>query len=310
MDLPKKTTSKGQAVLVVLLGMAVTLTIVLSIVSRSITDISLSTTDEDSARAFSAAEAGIENLIISGSAGIGATLNDGASYSAIPTDYAQGSSTVNYDDIDKFYAGEDVTVWFVGHDSDNKMTCSEGDCYVGNMFRVGFGNPGTDPNSQSAPAIEISVYYDETRNAVNTHSYSGVKVARVNFDPGGASRTEANKFRSTIAGTDFSLGEKIYAFSTGDINFETDLGIPSGCSSVQGCLLFARVKFLYNDSVSQALGFGVGSGTLPAQGKLYSSNGTYQKSTRGVQVVDLYKSPLGIFESGVFSAGSNADLVK
>jgi Tfp pilus assembly protein PilX len=56
----------GQALLIVLLGMAVVLTLVLSIVSRSVTDVSITKRDEESLRAFSAAEAGVEQALLVG----------------------------------------------------------------------------------------------------------------------------------------------------------------------------------------------------------------------------------------------------
>jgi len=56
--------NEGQALLIVLLSMSVILSVVLSVVSRSITDISVSTYEEEALRAFSAAEAGIEKALV------------------------------------------------------------------------------------------------------------------------------------------------------------------------------------------------------------------------------------------------------
>lgn len=53
----------GQTALIVLLVMVVVLTIGLSLVSHSITEVSISKDDEESMRAFSAAEAGIERAL-------------------------------------------------------------------------------------------------------------------------------------------------------------------------------------------------------------------------------------------------------
>jgi hypothetical protein len=55
-----KNHKSGQVVLIVLLVMVVVLTIGLSLISRSVTDISISKDEEEAIRAFSAAEAGIE----------------------------------------------------------------------------------------------------------------------------------------------------------------------------------------------------------------------------------------------------------
>lgn len=58
-----KRSSKGQIGLIVILIMAVGLTIGLAIASQSLTDISVSETEEKSLRAFNAAEAGIEEIL-------------------------------------------------------------------------------------------------------------------------------------------------------------------------------------------------------------------------------------------------------
>ena len=61
-NLPK--IESGQALLLVLLGMAVVLTIVLSILSRSVTDIAVTSREEEALRAFSAAEAGKIYMVV------------------------------------------------------------------------------------------------------------------------------------------------------------------------------------------------------------------------------------------------------
>jgi len=60
----------GQVALIIILLMAVVGTVALSVVSRSVTDVSLSKQEENKIRAFSAAEAGIENLLNQGLANI------------------------------------------------------------------------------------------------------------------------------------------------------------------------------------------------------------------------------------------------
>jgi len=62
--------NKGQIGLIVILIMAVGLTIGLAIASQSITDVSISETEEKSLRAFNAAEAGIEEVLQSGALGV------------------------------------------------------------------------------------------------------------------------------------------------------------------------------------------------------------------------------------------------
>lgn len=60
---------KGQVVLIIVLVMVVLGTIALSVASRSVTDIGLSRQEEEKIRAFSVAEAGLEDLLTQGLAG-------------------------------------------------------------------------------------------------------------------------------------------------------------------------------------------------------------------------------------------------
>lgn len=73
---------KGQALLIIILTMVVALTVGLSAVSRSITTLRISTAEEESQRAFSAAEAGIEEALKSGGNIALTTLPNNAQYSA------------------------------------------------------------------------------------------------------------------------------------------------------------------------------------------------------------------------------------
>jgi len=57
---------RGQAALIALLVLTVATTIGLSLIARSTTDVSITRTQEESSRAFSAAEAGIELALKSG----------------------------------------------------------------------------------------------------------------------------------------------------------------------------------------------------------------------------------------------------
>ena len=59
----EKQLQKGQVLLVVVLVMVVALTVGLSLASRSITNLRITSDDENSQRAFSAAEAGVERAV-------------------------------------------------------------------------------------------------------------------------------------------------------------------------------------------------------------------------------------------------------
>jgi len=84
--------SSGQAVLLILLVVAVALGLGLSIMSQSTTDIRMSQQEQESARAFSAAEAGIEDALKAITVGSGNLTVDGidVNYTVTGQQFLQG----------------------------------------------------------------------------------------------------------------------------------------------------------------------------------------------------------------------------
>lgn len=122
---------RGQALIGVLLVLMVVMTVVLSIASRSTTDVSVSTAQEEGARALTAAEAGIE-----------AELGGIDSPNTTSNDYGSGNEV----ELDKpLAAGEAGTIFL--SDAVNE--------YTGNKFILCWGQ-GSD-----VPAIEVMLYYKE-----------------------------------------------------------------------------------------------------------------------------------------------------
>lgn len=255
----RKQLESGQAIVLVLLSLSVVLTIVLFGLSRSVGNIATTTQQSDSVRAFSAAEAGIENALITG-AGTQGNIG-GASYNVQVI--SQGTTSYNYNP--PLSSGETLTLWFVSHNADGKLVCStEKPCYTGQFLNVYWGVPGTAANVAITPAIEITVYYAINRTAALAGDFSSVQVARATYDPNTA-RQSSNYFGSAGAGA--AVDGKSYAFGK-TINW-ADIS-PSINSNG---LLFAKVRMLYN-SVAQPVGFTVGSGTLPGQGLEIVSQGS------------------------------------
>lgn len=286
-----KSSERGQALLIVLLAMAVILTVVLSITSRSVVDITTTTYQEDSLRAFSAAEAGVEEVLLKQSAAYG-TLDSSANvtYNAQLTNPIAGRDYI-YPNL--LSSGEIATFWFVKHDSSTyALTCSGGGCTRANQIEICFGN--TD-NS----AVEVSVYYDTTFQSYSApNDYANLKVARLVRDTSNA-RTLANNFGFTAANCPF--GGSTFNHSTGAINLNTDLSIGCGNNN-PSCLVMAKVRILYNIS-PQPVGIRVTGSLqeLPAQGFQIDSSGTSGESVRKLNVVRGYPEPASVFDSAIFS---------
>lgn len=265
---------KGQAVLIILLSLSVVLVIVMYILSRTVTDLSLSTKDENSMRAFSAAEAGIEKALVMGSTGpleIG-----GADFNATVSDFAQGESEVIYPFSLK--SGEIATFWF---SRPNEAS------FTGNQIQLCWGDIGTSNNSSFTPAIEFSVYHGLITN---------LEIARATFDPylNRPQGSFLNNF-SSAQNITCTIGTESFQFrQTFNLN---SLGATSN-------LQFATVKILYNTMTSHKIGLNVdfgGNSNLPSQGKVIDSIGSYNDANRRIGVFKLHPVIPPIFTNAIYS---------
>ncbi len=162
----------GQAILVILLVMVVGLTMGLSLATRSVSDLKISGQSEDSAKAFSAAEAGIEAVLANTGVGTSGCLGN-ACY--LVSTVGAGGSDVPFSP-GNINIADTYNVWLDG--------------YSGNSLDVCWQK--TDPTSVE-PALEISVLYlDGT-----------YKVWRGAYDPN-STRTMQNNFNYSNVATNFS----------------------------------------------------------------------------------------------------------
>lgn len=295
---------KGQIILILLLVMTVALGIGLSIIQRSLTDISTSTKVEQSQRAFSAAEAGIERAL-----SIGATtpftlppsqLQNLASVDvAVQSNLPLINQALEYPPIGK----EDIAhVWLADPDTLNNY-------YKQTSLEVYWGK--ADATGREQPALEITLIYQDTA--------SGYKSSKFYIDPvGGIEGRDGNGFKDPAdAQFDGSCGNitTLTSFST----TTTDLrsfrckvklsGLPNSASGLPK-LILVRARFLYN-SLPQPLAVkptGACTGTdtscsLPPQARIFTSTGSSGQTQRKVSVFRLEKVVPFYFDYAIFSAG-------
>jgi len=293
--LPRSSES-GQALLIVLLTMAVVLVLVLSVLTRSITDVGVTTQSDESLRAFSAAEAGVEYALISGTS-IGNTPLGQASFSAEVSGFSSG---------EKYFlpptaigSGELITVWLVAHDDTGVLSCTDETCFTGNTIEVCWGEPGTAANSATTPAIEAVFYYAEVPG-----DYSTARIVRLPVDPNTARRS-SNNFVSPNAGT-CQIQDTGFEFSHQFDLTATGLGIPASSYGFENGLQFVRVRMLYNVGVAHHAGVNVdfpGNGVLPSQGFKIESRGTAGNSNRKIDVFQSFGELPPVFDAALFSFG-------
>lgn len=293
---------KGQALLLVLLSLAVVLTVTLSIAGRSVTDLTVTDIDEDSERAFRAAEAGLERALISGSVSETLVVAGGtdAAYTADLSDYGSGT---NYLYPVELFSGETATFWFVSHatlpglNQSWPLTCSGKPCYTKNDINICWASQGTPTNQDTTPAVEIGAYYDKPPfDAINSQNFSSVQVARVTSDPN-SSRVTLNQFSGTDSGN---------CGLTPQLVFRKNISLSSigvDCWGTAGCSLVVRVRMLYNTDKRQPVGIR-GTESFPAQGQQIVSTGTAGNAERSLKILRPYPEFPFIFDSVILSPNS------
>lgn len=285
---------RGQALLIVLLTMAVILTVVLSVASRSVTDISLTALEEDALRAFSAAEAGVEEALIVGGPASG-TLPGGSTFTA---DIPIGVNVDQFVYPAEILSGETVTFWFVSQDTEGNPNCTGEPCFRGSRLNVCWGK-----TSSETPAVEVSIFYDGSasgQEVINNGNYSDVEVERFAYDPNTV-RNDSNNF-SDDAGS-CNIGGQNFLYSSGFITLPPLIG-PCNPSNTKGCILMTRIRTFYNATDAHPVGIEVttsGDGELPTQGIQIESTGVAGDSTRKIEVFRSYSEPPPIFDSSIFS---------
>lgn len=293
--LPRYDRSSGQALLLILLSMAVVLTIVLSILSRSITDVAVTTKEEEALRAFSAAEAGVEQSLVIGSS-IGSTQIGDASFKTTVTGaLTNGKEFANPVGL---FSGESLNFWFVAHDDDGALVCNATfPCFTGQQIKVCWGKSGAPANDASTPAIEVSTYY-----AATPGDYSTVRIARITADPNTVRRA-SNNFTAPDAGT-CTTDNATFQFQK-TIDFAS-LSVPAGSYGTQNGLQFAKVRMFYNTAETHPVGIFINFASntnLPSQGLRIESVGVSGDSNRKIDVFQGYGEAPPVFDSSIFSLG-------
>lgn len=296
-----RTNSSGQILLIVMLSVSVVTIVALSVISKSLTEVRLSSVEDDAGRAFTAAEAGIERALIVGSGVSGINNPTGSGFTATVTGIAEGATEYNLPD--KYPSGSTATVWLVGHDTAGRLVCdpTTNPCYSGadTSLKVCWGGLSIDAPGSGIPAMEISVYYDLTRSGVTSNNWKDLTIARTAFDPD-SSRVATNFF-TNIPETACTVDTKQYEYSvTIDKDMLATLGIDGACTSSPGCLLAIKARPLYN-LTNLPIAVSVAPGVLPSQGKLIESIGTAGSSSRKVQVYQSFGDVPTIFDNSIFS---------
>jgi len=277
--------SSGQILILILLIIVVGFTILLSIISRSLTDVRIATNTEATNRAYFAAEAGVEEALkkIAGGSISGGTI-DFAAINKSTADYTINSApSVDFNYPNNVTRDDSIQINLLT----NYFNPAAGS-YAGNL-KICWGNSTSDK-----PAIETTLVYENP---------SGTFLAKKDaFDPD-LTRILTNNFVASDAGT-CTVGVTSYQFQK-TLDYST--------TAVPGVHYLLRIRLLYNTN-AQPLGLTTaiigGSPPLPTQGYDITSTGKTDLGTvRKLKVFKQYPGLPAIFDYVLFN-GSTSPLTK
>lgn len=267
----------GQVLLIVLLALAVATTIGLGIIGRSSTDVSISNRIEESARAFSAAEAGVERALSEGQdIPQGTVLTQGVTYQVNVT--TQGGLGT-YQFPQKSQVNNVETLWLAPHLPTGFVDTDPANDYSGSSLDICWTNEST------VPALYVSIYYLTGGNYQTYRSVwdpspaaSGRPIPNATgaSGPGGGCNVtgETNLYSATLSLAGFAAGDTLLAMRLQPI--------------------FSDTQIYVNPDAA-----------LPLQGTRVESIGeTATGVTRKIVAFQEYKTPPVIFDSVIYTPGS------
>lgn len=326
MDLPKKhlKSTRGQILILFLLVLVVGVAIVLSVASRTITDIRTTTTSDESNRAYFAAEAGIEEALqqLQGGGAIPATGLDinfpAVNTSAETVDVTSTMPTPTTFIYPDNLARDDVAQAVLLNDFNNPSSGSP----VPNSLNFFWGSDSTI--AVTTPAIEVTVVYCVGVGGPPPAACPAApefKLVKFTFDPYTA-RPGTNNFCTGVDKTGADLTDSLSGLNR-HFAFKRSIDIVNG--ELGGCRggsppvvgggsppvvegigagntpVLARIRLLYNPN-PEPVAVTVDSGHLPSQGAIIESTGTTPSGvTRKLQVTRLYPALPALFDYVLFS---------
>ena len=288
---------RGQTIIILILIMTVSLAIGLSIVQKSLIDVSTSTKLEQTSRAFSAAEAGIEKALNNDTdlqnptfTGIGAQITNITDSGLLPPISPSGDRqyALEFPPVSK----EEVTqIWFADLDSTATPLV---EYYKQSTLDVYWGNSTSDK-----AAIELTlIYWDGTE----------YKTRKWYLDHSAASRNPTNSFDtvSCFGGANEKPGTIQYQCSKrlGDGSGVGNTALPVTAPNI---LMLIRARLLYNNGSQslavQATGSCGKDCSLPPQARIVTSTGVSGDTQRKIQVFQRFKEVPPYFDYALFSIG-------
>ena len=262
---------RGQTVLITVLVLTIALTVALSLMRRTTTDVQTTGQLEESARAFSAAEAGIEDILKRAS-GLTATIQGNSGSATFNTTYATlGGSSATYTYETSTEKGDVATVWLVPHNADNSLDESGTDHYCKTAGSCTLTLCWEQPSTASVSAAEIGVLYKTS---------AGYDIERFALDPD-----------TTRIGNNFTRTAPVGSGCGKTGVYSATLTLPSA----GGIPLALRLRPYYNKTTFSVAP--LSGRVLPSQGFEVSSTGKTESGvTRKIVVKKKFDAPSSMFD--------------
>lgn len=272
---------RGQVVVILLMVMVISLGVALSVAGRSTNEISNSTKIENSSRAFSAAEAGIERALQNTTIGSGpnssrtVSLDNSAEATVDTFTIPAANTALAYPPFGK----ESFAQFWLA----NPETL--GSPYAGSRFEVYFGTPQDYTGKENdKPGIEVSVV---------SSGISGYTIKKFFYDSASPTRSTGFQSCGVLNPAAISVNE-----GTSLSSFYCKVTV----SGYDPNPVMARVRLLYSN-ISHPVALNPISSSLPAQASIHRSKGTSGNSQRTVEVFQEKKVMPFFFDYALFSAG-------
>lgn len=280
----------GQVIVLLLLLMLVALSVGLALTQKSVTDVTTSTRTEQSQRAFSAAEAGIEKAL-------GGTLAPGQELSLDNSSRAIVNSTAL---LPAPNSGVAIEYPPIGRETTAQFLLTG---YNSSTLDLYFGNENTTTTDK--PAVEVKIVMKSNNKFYSKTYYYDSDSARApssnNFADVSGNCNSISPFETT---TILGPGRKFYCKQQ-NINIP-DLGgsggnCPNSTAPYNCELILARVRFLYiNGNHNLALARTLAA-NFPPQVQIYNSTGTAGESQKQIQAFKVIDVVPPWFDFAVFS---------
>jgi hypothetical protein len=285
-----KRRQSGQIVLILILIMTASLGIGLTIVQRSLTNVSTSTKVEESSRAFSAAEAGVEralqNTAVStnpSTISINQTELDQSGVAQV--DITSGLPNPNEAlELEPIFREDRAQFWLADYNTTPPTAYYSS---TASNFNVYFGDPNQPTDNTQKPAVEV---------AVVTKVGTAYTISRNYFDSYSA-RSPANNFALATCGTNPTVNTVFLNAVSGPSTFYCRATV-----SYTGVPILVRVRVLYSDRKPQKVALEpTGGGSLPRQAKIITSTGSSGDAKRKIRVTTTAKSVPPLMDYVLFS---------